>query len=162
METISASINEWKTYNDSHPEEPAPLHFRLTGNSMYPLLRHRKDEVVVMPCRRKLKVGDIVLVRAKNYCGDYILHRIIRIKDGRILTMGDGNLMPDLWVKRDKIYGVAVYARRGNWEMDFEGLGMRAYGRIWMLLRPIRKVLLHMIRGIGDKRLSHAQSRDSL
>ena len=47
----------------------------ITGNSMYPFLRHGRDTVYLQKVQRPLKKGDMVLYRRKN--GQYILHRIV-------------------------------------------------------------------------------------
>ena len=66
--------------------------FRMTGNSMFPLLRTRRDSVCIRPCSsvtiEKPKRGDIIL-----FCisGKYILHRVMRIDGNRVVTAGDGN-----------------------------------------------------------------------
>ena len=49
------------------------------GVSMFPLLRNRKDNAVILPKPRKLNRFDVVLYKRDNV---YILHRIVDIKDG--------------------------------------------------------------------------------
>ena len=44
------------------------------GTSMYPMLRNRRDTVVIRPVTGKLKKYDIPLYRRGD---DYVLHRII-------------------------------------------------------------------------------------
>lgn len=62
--------------------------FRLKGNSMYPLLRNGRDEVVVYPCvAEELEPMDVVLFR---YRGGHVLHRIIRREGDGLLIQGDG------------------------------------------------------------------------
>ena len=142
MEERSASIEEWKQYNEQQTDGGvAPLHFRLTGSSMTPLLRNQVDEVTVLPCRRAIKTGDIVLFKAKNSCGNFILHRVIKVDGGKILTMGDGNLAPDGWISVEAVYGVAVWARRGKRTLHLQGIGLKCFGRLWICLRPMRPLL---------------------
>ena len=65
-----------------------PVRFRLKGNSMYPLLRNGRDEVVVYPCvAEELEPMDVVLFR---YRGGHVLHRIIRREGDGLLVQGDG------------------------------------------------------------------------
>ena len=50
--------------------------FRVKGNSMMPLLRNGKDEVVVGPYdKEELKLFDVILFRQTDR---YVLHRIIQ------------------------------------------------------------------------------------
>ena len=62
--------------------------FRVKGNSMMPLLRNGKDEVVVGPYdKEELKLFDVILFRQTDR---YVLHRIIQKRDSRYLMQGDG------------------------------------------------------------------------
>ena len=68
--------------------EGKTVRFRVRGNSMYPLLRDRTDEVALRP-RNKEETphkGDIVLF---HYQGRHILHRVVRIKGNRLEMRGD-------------------------------------------------------------------------
>ena len=59
----------------------------VTGISMYPILRHRRDTVELVKPER-LRRGDLVLYQRDS--GQYILHRIItRPKDGAFICSGD-------------------------------------------------------------------------
>ena len=63
--------------------------FRVKGNSMMPLLRNGKDEVVVGPYdKEELKLFDVILFRQTDR---YVLHRIIQKRDSRYLMQGDGS-----------------------------------------------------------------------
>lgn len=65
-----------------------PVRFRLKGNSMFPLLRNERDEVLLCPCEYKeLKPMDVVLFR---YRGGHVLHRILRREEDNLLIQGDG------------------------------------------------------------------------
>ena len=62
--------------------------FRVKGNSMMPLLRNGKDEVVVGPYdKEELKLFDVILFRQTDR---YVLHRIIQKRGSRYLMQGDG------------------------------------------------------------------------
>ena len=53
----------------------------ITGNSMRPLFRHKRDSVVLSACDPySLKRGDVPLYQREN--GQYVLHRIVRVKQG--------------------------------------------------------------------------------
>lgn len=145
METRTGSIAEWIAYNlEKEKEDKAPLSFCLTGRSMLPLLRPKIDRIMVMPLSRPVKKGDIVLFHQKNYCGEYILHRVIACKDHAVLTQGDGNPKPDGWIDRSQICGIAVGVERGKRSLNLQGFWLRLYGKVWMLTAGIRRPLLHL------------------
>ena len=53
----------------------------ITGNSMSPFLRHKRDQVVLTACDpTALEAGDVPLYRRDN--GQYVLHRIVERDDG--------------------------------------------------------------------------------
>ena len=63
--------------------------FRVKGNSMMPLLRNGKDEVVVGPYdKEELKLFDVILFRQTDR---YVLHRIIQ-KRGRYAGLPERRL----------------------------------------------------------------------
>ena len=64
----------------------------VTGDSMYPTYRHRRDMVILTPVSRKLKRGDVILYQRKT--GQYVLHRIIsKPKNGKFICCGSCSKM---------------------------------------------------------------------
>lgn len=71
------------------------------GCSMRPMLRNRRDRVIVLPIGdERLKKYDLPLYRRPD--GKYILHRIIGVRDGEYVIRGDNTYakeyVPDAWV----------------------------------------------------------------
>lgn len=65
------------------------VRFRLKGDSMFPLLRNNKDEVILCPYNEDdLQPMDVVLFRFK---GRHLLHRIIRKEGNHLFLRGDGS-----------------------------------------------------------------------
>ena len=68
--------------------------FTVTGMSMWPFLCHGRDQVVVEACKpEEIRVGDVVLLQ--TYLGNYLLHRVTKIKGDCFETTGDGNCFRD-------------------------------------------------------------------
>jgi len=130
----------------------------ITGNSMSPFVRHRRDQVVLVSAdAAALQPGDVPLIRRDN--GQFVLHRIVERDDGavrkcwgrkkayptavedlRYTLLGDAqwDLEPD--VRADQILAVATaFIRKGRrWECDSP-----AYRRnrlLWHRLLPLRRV----------------------
>jgi hypothetical protein len=60
----------------------------ITGNSMYPLLRHGRDKVCLASLPPEgLRKYDLPLFRRAN--GKYILHRVVASDAGGYTMMGD-------------------------------------------------------------------------
>ena len=66
----------------------------ITGHSMSPFLRDKKDQVVLTACDpTRLQPGDVPLYRRRN--GKYILHRIVERDDGASrIRWGEGEALP--------------------------------------------------------------------
>ena len=67
------------------------VRFRIKGQSMFPLLRDGKDEVILQPfLKEELAPMDVVLFKFKD---KHMLHRIIRKEDERLYIQGDGSFV---------------------------------------------------------------------
>lgn len=72
------------------------------GVSMLPMLKNRRDTIVVRPKTERLKPLDVALYRR----GDaYVLHRVIEPIDGGYLIRGD-NTYSDEYIPERDVFGV--------------------------------------------------------
>ncbi len=76
-----------------------------SGTSMRPMLRQHKDVVVIERVNRKLKKNDVPLYR-RDGAEKLVLHRIVKIKDGRYIIRGDNNYYTEYDITDDNIVGV--------------------------------------------------------
>lgn len=74
------------------------------GRSMQPMLRQHKDVVTVKRVDRALRKGDAVLYPGKD--GRFILHRIVKIKNGEFIIRGDNNYFTEYGIKKENIVGI--------------------------------------------------------
>ena len=80
---------------------------RMTGDSMFPELK--PWDMVYSIKTDDIEVGDIIIF--ENSKGAKVIHRVIKIKDGRYITKGDNNLWSD-WnenVTLENIKGKMVF-----------------------------------------------------
>ncbi len=118
------------------------VHFTVNGDSMFPLIRKGIDVVTLLPVFRTLKVGDIVLFKARRLGGDYVLHRIIEISGSTVLTRGDNCLRPDEWLNQYDILGIAVSIQRGSRKINCEAGVYRGLLFIWVLILPCIRYMI--------------------
>ncbi len=112
--------------------------FVVTGMSMWPIMCHGRDQVVVEPIdTNSLRVGDIVLFQPVP--GKYILHRITKLQDDKFETTGDGNLFRDGWFPKESVVARTVSIIRPNWIISCDSRLWHMYSHIWMRLYPIRR-----------------------
>ena len=108
----------------------------IVGKSMYPMLRNRKDVVVISRYKGKLKKYDIPLYQRDD---KYVLHRIVEVKPEYYVIVGD-NCINKEYVKEEQIIGVLTDFYRGERKVDMNGWKDKIYVYVWCALFPVRYV----------------------
>jgi len=117
----------------------------VTGNSMYPMLKHRKSQVrLSSPVR--IQIGDIPLYRRAN--GAYILHRVVDIGENAYTCCGDHQWHLEKGIHPEQIVAVVTDFKRGKRWISCENLRYRFYWRLWVGIRPFRRLLFGGLRRI--------------
>ncbi len=124
---------------------------RVTGSSMYPLLHHLRDGVILVPPER-VRAGDIVLFDRRN--GRYALHRVIGMGKRTFTMAGDNQWHMERNLPCEQIVGVVRAICRDGREIPvekfflqiyFQGARLLAWPRICgcqaaiKLLRPLKR-----------------------
>lgn len=105
------------------------------GTSMWPMLRDRRDTIVVRPVEGRLRPYDVALYRR----GDaYILHRVIKVTAEGYRIIGD-NCMAYEEVSESAILGRLDEFWRGERHCGPRSAAWLLYARVWHALLPIRK-----------------------
>lgn len=115
----------------------------VTGNSMRPTLVPGRDQVC-LTAPEALKPGDIVFFRRST--GEYILHRILRRRDGAYVVNGDSQSWTETVQPRQIIGVVSRIYRKGKW-YAMDDAPMRCYSLLWRGTRPLRPALIR-VKGI--------------
>lgn len=126
--------------------EGKQVELKAKGNSMLPFIRDGRDSVI-LERPTKIRVGDILL---GEYAPDsFVLHRLIRKENGRLVLMGDGNpcgverCLPENVVAR-----VVRIIRPDGGIIDCDTWEFRFRSGCWRMLLPVRRYLLAIIRRI--------------
>ena len=114
-----------------------PMRIPLDGDSMRPLMSRGRDRVTFVLLDRPLKRGDVALFEAPP--GRYVAHRVYRLEGNRVQTLGDHCWNPDPWMPVSAVLGLAIQVERGKRTIPLDCPFMRALGRIWMALLPLRR-----------------------
>ena len=122
------------------------------GKSMWPMLRNRRDTIVVTPPTGRLHRFDVPLYRRGD---DYVLHRVIEVLPDSYTILGDNCLVKERGITDDQVIGVLTGFYRRDRQVDMAGWCYRAYVRVWCALYPVRAVLMRargaLARGpVGD------------
>ena len=120
----------------------------ITGNSMRPLFFHKRDCAVLSPCDPlTLKRGDVPLYRREN--GDYVLHRIVSVKQDTFTLVGDAQTELERGLPKEAVLAVMTgFIRKGK-TVDCRNLRYRLYVAVWMPLRCVRPLFFSLSRWIG-------------
>ena len=122
----------------------------VTGNSMYPMLRHRRDTVYLQPADPVQKKGDLILYRRED--GTYILHRIVRCKAaGAYICSGDNQWEPEAVSHQQVIAKVYKFCRKGKIYTQ-SSRGYRLYVWLWVGVFPVRRPIFALRRILGKLR----------
>ena len=118
------------------------------GVSMYPMLRNRRDTIVLKPKTGKLKKYDVPLYKVGE---KYVLHRVIKVLPDGYIIRGD-NLVLKERVPDTAILGVLTEFYRNSKNIsdsnartlenakpvNMKGLKYNLYVRVWHYSFPIR------------------------
>lgn len=105
------------------------------GVSMYPMLRNRKDTIIVTSCKERLKKYDVPLYRRGE---EYVLHRILEVREDSYVIRGDNCIQKEYGIKQEQIIGVLTGFYRGEKQVDMNSFTYKCYSRIWPALYPMR------------------------
>jgi signal peptidase len=115
----------------------------ITGTSMLPLLRHRRDRVLLVAPKKRLKKLDIPLYRRDN--GVFVLHRVVGVKDGNYILCGDHQHEKEYPVRHDQIIGVVKGFWRDEKYIKTDSPVYLLYSRVWTALLPVRKYVFRAL-----------------
>lgn len=120
------------------------------GYSMWPMLRNRKDMVIVEKVTRPLKKHDVPVYRAPS--GKVIMHRIIKITpEGKYIIRGDNLYSNEYYVNDDNIIAVLKeFYRGGKRCVCATSKAYKVYVFCVRVTYPVRFVL-HKIRRLLSK-----------
>lgn len=113
--------------------EQGKLIYTNVGDSMYPLIKPR-DLLVIEAVKGPLKQYDVPLYKRDN--GQYVLHRIVKIKHGDYLICGDNRRGIERGITDSHIIGVLTEIIREGKEISVYSPKYRLYNR----LLPIRRL----------------------
>ena len=114
------------------------------GISMWPMLKNRKDHIVIEKVNRPLRKYDVPLYRRPGLQNKYVLHRIIKVrKKGGYVICGDNLWKKEYDITDQEIVGVLKGFFKGDKYIDCEtSKGYHCYVYVWRFFYPLRACLL--------------------
>lgn len=117
------------------------LRFRAKGVSMMPFVRD--GELLVIQPTSNVRFGDIVLCRTADE--RVIVHRVVSVGNGGILTQGDACRQPDSIVTEEDVLGRVVAVERGKRVQNLDEGLQRWLGVLWITLSPISRIAYRIL-----------------
>lgn len=112
------------------------------GISMWPMLKNRKDMIVIKKVDRPLKKYDVPMYRRPGK-QSYVLHRIIKVrKDGGYVICGDNLWRKEYDISDENIVGVLEGFYKGERYFDCESSkAYHVYVYLCRFFYPLRALL---------------------
>ena len=116
----------------------------VAGRSMLPFIIGGRESVILAPPAH-LRRGIVALAWVEGR--RYVLHRIERIEDDRVMLMGDGNLAGREHCRLADIKAMATHVVDSRQKRHYLYTRWRkAASEIWWALLPIRRYLIFLMR----------------
>lgn len=173
--TLTVSMQDLSPLMIALLDEGKEIHIIVTGNSMGPFLRHKRDQaVLVKPADpTALQVGDVPLYRREN--GQMVLHRIVERDDGQkrhlygeresfptmhvggpltYTMLGDAQTVSEPNIRPEQIVAVATAFIRKGKRLECRSVAYRRRAVSWHSLMRLRTPLLrlwHLWHGAKNK-----------
>ena len=113
------------------------------GTSMMPLIRQGLDSVVLVKAE-ELKKGDAVFYQRDN--GQFVLHRIVKIKNGEYIMCGDNQYELEYGIEQRHILAKVKAVKRDGHTIDDSVTEYRKYVKGLSFLRLKRRVGVRLYR----------------
>lgn len=101
-----------------------------SGVSMEPMLRDRRDTIVVSPVSERLRKYDVALYKRHD---GYVLHRVVRVLPDSYVICGDNCVALEKGITDGQILGRLDHFYRKGKKISLDSLSYRVYCRyiVW-------------------------------
>lgn len=128
-------------------EAGRPCRLTVTGTSMLPFLRDRRDAVLLEKAAAPFERGQILLYLRPH--GQPILHRIHRVReDGMLLMCGDAQRMLEP-IAPGQVLARVTHVERGGVQLACAEPALRRKVALWQRLFPLRRYIMAVLRRCG-------------
>lgn len=131
-------------------EDGNSVSLNVSGMSMFPFLEHERDTVYFEAPKRNLRRGDIVFYQRSN--GQYVMHRIYKVKGDEYYIVGDAQRVIEEPVQKDQIFAIVTQVKRNGRILMPSSMTWKFFERVWINLLPYRGVLMLPYRAVRKVR----------
>lgn len=128
--------------SDSNPadalREQGQLRLEISGSSMQPLLKAKKNTVHISYLTQDPQWLDVVLFRRGD--GSFVLHRILSAGAETYTLCGDNQTKQEFGITRQQIVGRMEGYYTGERYHSCSAITYRLYARLWNRAMPVRRL----------------------
>lgn len=118
-------------------EEGKVVSMRIAGNSMSPFLCHNRDYIYFTKPDRKLRKGDMVFYQRDS--GQYVMHRICRVRPEGYYLVGDAQTQIEGPLRREQIFARIIRVKRKGRILEPGDFWWEFFEHVWIRIIPARR-----------------------
>ncbi len=131
-----------KTTFEEELEKNGRLIYTNVGDSMMPLIREKRDLLIIEKPDGRLKKYDIPLYKRDS--GQYVLHRILKVRKNDYVICGDNRWQKEYGITDRHIIGVLTGIVRDNETVSMTDKKYLRYVHLWCDFFIIRALILRI------------------
>ena len=112
----------------------------ITGHSMSPFLRHKRDTIIISKPDGDFYRGQMVFYRREN--GQYVMHRIHHIRQDYLYMIGDHQVVIEGPINKQQVFGVVHKVIRNGKLITKGNILWGFFEHIWIRIVPLRRYVL--------------------
>lgn len=119
------------------------LIYTNVGNSMMPMLKEKRDLIIIEKVQGRCKKYDVPLY--KRDTGQYVLHRILKVREKDYVICGDNRYCREYGITDRNIIGVLTgFVRKGK-TYSVNDRSYKLYVHLWCDLFYFRAAILKIL-----------------
>lgn len=138
---IEVDTREYVTALKEMVEQGMEVSMTVFGTSMEPFLIHNRDRIYFQQPKEPIKKGDMVFFQRKT--GEYVMHRIMKVKNQQYYLAGDHQTFLEGPIERSQIFAKIIAVER-------DGVWLSEESIIWKFYAGWRR-RAYLIRKVGNK-----------
>lgn len=118
------------------------LVYTNVGDSMMPIIRQKRDLLIIEKVNGRLKKYDVPLYKRNS--GQYVLHRILKVRKNDYVICGDNRWQKEYGITDRHIIGVLTEIVRDGKTISVTDKKYRLYAHLWCNFFCIRALILRV------------------
>lgn len=149
MDVKQVDTREYVSVLRGIAEEGKVVSMLIAGSSMAPFLCHNRDYIYFTKPERELRRGDMVFYQRDR--GQYVMHRIYRVKPDGYYMVGDAQTQIEGPLRREQIFAVITQVKRDGKMIRPGDFWWEFFEHIWIRIVPARRIVTALYGMLSGK-----------